>query len=286
MEQGKPSRTALSVALHRAAHQLVDEPPLVFTDPLAVRIFGPDGEAVVRRWLAQPRPGAGYVRAQMVARSRFGEDALADGVAAGLRQYVLLGAGLDTFGHRNPHEALGLRVFEIDHPATQAWKRGMFASAGLMAPESLTFVPLNFEHERLADGLARAGFHFEEPALFAWLGVVPYLTLDAIDATLHFIAGLAPGTSVIFDYGEPPETLPPAWREVYHNAASRVASAGEPWITFFHPAELAQRLHALGFGDMRDADGSEMNTRYFAGRGDGLRVSPRVHLMRAMVGSS
>ncbi len=285
MVQGKPSRTALGVALHRAAHQLVDQPPLAFADPLAVTIFGADGEGVVRRWLARPRAGAGYMRAQMVARSRFVEDALREGVSAGVRQYVLLGAGLDTFGHRNPYEAAGLRVFEVDHPATQVWKRAMFAGAGLTPPESLTFVPLNFERERLADGLARAGLRFEEAALFAWLGVVPYLTLDAIDATLRFIAGRAPGTGVIFDYGESPETLHPAWRGAYEAAAARVASAGEPWITFFDPADLARRLHALGFAETRDLDADAINRRYFEGRGDGLRLPRHAHLMQATVGA-
>jgi methyltransferase (TIGR00027 family) len=199
VETGKPSRTALGVALLRAAHQLVDDPPLVFEDPLAVAIFGADGESFVRRYLARGGPGQRYMRALMVSRSRFVEDKLREQVERGLRQYVLLGAGLDTFAYRNPYAPLGLRVFEIDHPATQAWKRQTLSAAGISIPPSLAFAPVDFEHDTIEHGLQRAGFRLDMPALFAWLGVVPYLTLEAIAGTLCFISGLAPGTTVIFE---------------------------------------------------------------------------------------
>ena len=281
LEAGKPSRTALGAALHRAAHQLVDDPPLVFEDPLAVAIFGADGESFMRRYLARGRPGQRYMRAAMVARSRFVEDELRAQVERGLRQYVLLGAGLDTFAYRNPYESLGLRVFEIDHPATQAWKRQTLSAASISIPPSLTFAPVDFEHDTLRDGLQRAGFRLDASALFAWLGVVPYLSDEAIAGTLRFIAGLAPGTTVLFDYGEPPDAFSPLERTFFEAAANRVASLGEPWISFFEPVDLVPRLRELGFSDVQDLNATAINQRYFAGRYDGLRVGPRGHLMRA-----
>jgi methyltransferase (TIGR00027 family) len=214
----------------------------------------------------------------MVARSRFVEDELQARVERGVRQYILLGAGLDTFAYRNPYESLGLCVFEVDHPATQAWKRQVLADAGLTPPPALTFAPLDFEHDTLAAGLQRAGFRGGEPALFAWMGVVPYLTLDAITATLRYIAGLAPTTSVVFDYGEPPSAFSPVHRAMFERAAQRVAALGEPWITFFAPADLDHLLRELGFSDVLDLDPDAINRRYFDGRRDGLRVGPRVHL--------
>jgi methyltransferase (TIGR00027 family) len=246
--------------------------------------LGADGDAVVRRWLARAQPWQRYMRAQMVVRSRYVEDALRMGVAAGLRQYVLLGAGLDTFAYRNPYESAELHVYEVDHPATQAWKRQLFAAAGLTPPASLRFVPVDLERDVLDAALSRGDFRCEQPTLFAWLGVVPYLTPWAIEATLRVIVGLAPGSGVIFDYGEPPGALPPLWRGAYDAAAARVAALGEPWITFFEPADLARQLHALGFAEVHDLDGSEINGRYFAQRGDGLRASPRSHLVYAAVG--
>jgi methyltransferase (TIGR00027 family) len=281
MHTDMASRTALGVALHRAAHQLVDDAPLVFTDPLAVRIFGVEGEQVVRRSLAQPRPERRLIRSLVVARSRFVEDELQARVERGVRQYVLLGAGLDTFAYRNPYASLGLHIFEVDHPATQAWKRHMLAAAGLTLPPELTFAPLDFEHDTLQAGLQRAGFRRDEPALFAWLGVVPYLTVDAITATLRYIAGLAPTTSVVFDYGEPPSALSLLHRAAFESAARRVASLGEPWITFFDPADLERLLQDVGFSDVADLDPVATNHRYFDGRRDGLRIATRTHLVCA-----
>jgi methyltransferase (TIGR00027 family) len=278
MDTDKASRTALGVALHRAAHQLVDDAPLVFEDPLAVTILGVDGEQLVRRSLAQSRPERRLLRALMVARSRFVEDELRTRVERGVRQYVLLGAGLDTFAYRNPYASLGLRVFEVDHPATQAWKRQMLAAAGLTPSPALTFAPLDFEHDTVEAGLQRAGFRDAETALFAWMGVVPYLTLDAITATLRFIAGLAPATAVVFDYGEPPSAFSLVHRAMFEMAAQRVAALGEPWITFFEPAELERLLRGLRYSDVLDLDADAINCRYFDGRRDGLRVGPRVHL--------
>jgi len=268
MEHGKPSRTALRAAARRAAHQLMDRPP-VLDDPIAVPLLGPDfaldGEH-------EAHPVARAFRAFMAARSRWVEDRLAEAVAAGVRQYVVLGAGLDTFALRCPFA--GLRVFEVDFPATQEWKRALLAERGLAEPSHLTFVPLDFEHEAQADGLADAGFDASAPAFFGWLGVVPYLTLQAFRATLMAIAGLPEGTRIAFDYAISPERLTPSRRRVFDAMAARVAAAGEPFKLFFEPETLEDELRGAGFARVEQAGSDEMNELYFKDRNDGLSLPP------------
>lgn len=283
MEDHRPSLTAQGAALHRAAHQLLDNPP-VFTDPLALKIIGPEAEAELRAG-ADPHtelPRAG-LRAFIAARSRFSEDTLAEAVGEGVRQYVLLGAGLDTFAYRAAKTFPGLRVFEVDHPATQGWKRERLAEAGITAPDVLTYAPVNFETETLSVGLARAGFDAKAPAVFAWLGVVPYLTHDAIMATLRFIATLPRGTRVVFDYAEPPSARDGAGRAAHEAMAARVAASGEPFRSFFMADDLKREVAALGFSKVDDFDAAALNPRYFADRGDDFRLRGGGHLMRACV---
>ncbi len=203
MIASQPSRTALRVALRRAAHQVHDAKPLVFDDPLAVRILGPEYAAEIARTPdSRKRPFSAGLRAFMVARARLAEDALAERYAhAGVRQYLVLGAGLDTFAYRQPYP--GLRVFEVDHPATQAWKRDMLAAAGIAVPETLRLVAVDFERDSLEDRLRLAGFRFDQPAMTAWLGVVPYLTAEAFRATAGLLGRFAPGSGVLFDYTLP-----------------------------------------------------------------------------------
>src|SRR5277367_6493660 len=172
MESATPSKTALRVALRRAAHQLFDAPPLVLDDPIAVPILGETYAEELRRTPTRPdRPFSVGLRAFLVARSRYAEDTLARAVAQGITQYVLLGAGLDTFAHRNPYPQL--RVFEVDHPATQQWKRELLETSGLPTPQNLTYAPVDFETQSLLQQLQAAGFDPTRPAFFAWLGVVP-----------------------------------------------------------------------------------------------------------------
>lgn len=282
MEDNRPSRTAQGAALHRAAHQLLDMPP-VFADPLALRIIGPEAEAELRATLIRIRTERVGLRAFIAARSRFSEDTLAEAVAHGVRQYVLLGAGLDTFAYRAAKAFPGLSVFEVDHPATQGWKRERLAEAGIAVPDALTYAPVNFESETLADGLTRAGFDAKMPAVFAWLGVVPYLTRDAIMATLGFIASLPRGTTVIFDYGEPPSGRDDAAAAAHRAMAERVAASGEPFRSFFMAAALKRDVAVLGFSTVEDFDAATLNERYFSKRGDDLRLRGSGHLMRARV---
>jgi methyltransferase (TIGR00027 family) len=267
METGKASKTALGVAIRRAAHQLVDAPP-VLDDPIAVRLVGSGYRGKMGR--ASHRVGRDF-RAFMAARSRYVEDRLAEAVKRGVSQYVVLGAGLDTFAYRNPYA--GLRVFEVDFPATQEWKRGLLAEAGIALPEGLTFVPLDFEHQTLREGLSEARFDGDAAAFFGWLGVVPYLTMEAFRATLGVIAQLPAGSGVSFDYAVAPESLSALGKKAFDALAARVAAAGEPFQLFFTPEEMEAELHRAGFRRYEQVDSDWLNEIYFKDRADGLKLS-------------
>ncbi len=263
------SRTALRVALRRAAHQVYDGLPRVLDDPFAVAILGKTyGEELRRTPRRADRRGSIGLRAFLVARSRYAEDMLAAAVARGVTQYVVLGAGLDTFALRNPFP--GLRVFEVDHPATQAWKRELMAKSGLREPEGVAYVPVDFEAQGLGEELAAAGFAEGDPSFFAWLGVVPYLTLAAFRATVGWIGMQPRGSGVVLDYGQPREVLPAREQLEHDSLTSRVALAGEPFRLFFTPGEMAAELGA--FGTIEDMGAVEINARYFDGRSDGLKL--------------
>ena len=285
MQQGIPSRTAYRVALRRAAHQVFDH-PVVFRDPLALQILGlanADRRTLEQSELRAPdRPGSVSLRAFLVARSRFAEDALQAAYDRGARQYVLLGAGLDTFAYRNPHEPL--RVFEVDHPATQAWKLYLLRQHGIVVPSHVAHVPVDFQTDSLEGSLAGSCFRKHEPAVFAWLGVVPYLSRAGFSATLEFLAGCAPGSVLILDYGLPRDALPMLEQLAFDSLAARVASAGEPFQLFFHPAELHGMLGALGWQVCEDLDRDAINARYFTG--SKLRcLGSGAHLLLARLGS-
>ncbi len=268
MQTGIPSHTALRVAIRRAAHQLADPPP-VLNDPIAVRLIGPGYANDMER--AMHAVGRDF-RAFMAARSRYAEDRLAESVAAGVRQYVILGAGLDTFAYRSPFPQI--RVFEVDFPATQEWKHSLLADAAIAIPPSLTFVPLDLEHHTLLESLREAGFDAAQPACFSWLGVVPYLTMAGFRASLRSVGQLPAGTSLTFDYAFPPETLSPARRIIFDRLAGRVAAAGEPFQLFFRPDEVEEELRNAGFHRIEQVDHDGLNACYFAGRADGLKLSP------------
>jgi methyltransferase (TIGR00027 family) len=269
------------VALRRAAHQLLDH-PRVLDDPIALRIIGPDQAEALRA-----DPGAydrstfdRALRAFLVARSRVAEDALAAAVAAGVRQYVVLGAGLDTFAYRNPYPEVD--VFEVDHPATQRWKRSCLAAAGIDLPRGLTFVPVDFERQVLTEELRRAGLAADRSVWFSWLGVTPYLAKEAVLATLRDIVRLAgEGGGVAFDYGVDPSSLTLLQRGALAALRSRVRRAGEPFKSAFKPSELAATLTAIGFDQVVDLEADALNARYFSGRGDRLRVGSIGHVVVA-----
>ncbi|HEX3569656.1 MAG TPA: class I SAM-dependent methyltransferase [Acidobacteriaceae bacterium] len=268
----RPSRTALRVALRRAAHQIFDLPPLVFEDPIAMRILGPHAAEVERTpgriSNRKPRPHSAAMRALIVARSRYAEDLLARAVRTGVRQYVLLGAGLDTFAHRNSYQQL--RVFEVDHPATQQWKRELLAESALQHPDGLSYVPVDFENQSLGAELTGAGFDAMAPALFSWLGVVPYLSLDGFRSTALYIAARTVGSALVMDYEQPRTALPEVQRLERDSRSYRAKLSGEEFKLFFTPAQIAAELKA--FRNLEDVGTEELNARYFAGRADSLRL--------------
>jgi methyltransferase (TIGR00027 family) len=216
----------------------------------------------------------------IAARSRFSEDTLAACVARGVRQVVVLGAGLDTFSLRNPHAGQGVRVFEVDYPATQGWKRERLKQAGLAVPALLTFAPVDFEQQSLADGLRAAGFQADRPAFFQWLGVVPYLTRKAVWLTLDFIAGV-PESEVVFDYAEPLENYPANRRADVMEVAARATARGEPWLSLFDPAELSKMLRNKGFGIVEDLGLAEIADRFYGALKQGIVIGPGAHIVRA-----
>ena len=281
VRQGEPSRSALSVASLRAVHALLDE-PLILSDPIALPLLGAPTEAALRADpFALNDPLSRGLRAALVARSRFVEDELASCVAAGVRQYLVVGAGLDTFAYRHPYRDEGLRVFEVDHPGTQRWKQRLLAEAGIAVPASLTFVPADFERDDLASALRQAGFRADQAACVGWMGVTMYLTADAVAATLRTVAGFAAGSRLCFDYRVPVAMLNPVDRVIGEVMEQRVAALGEPWLSAFDPAELQRQLLELGFRTAESATPDALNARYFARRKDGLRVGGGVRLMCA-----
>ncbi|MBW6423289.1 class I SAM-dependent methyltransferase [Rhizobium sp. XQZ8] len=259
MDGREPSRTAKQVAGSRAAHQLIDNAS-VFMDPFARLIL--DAEALAAADEKAREPGSKPFRLFLAARSRFADDCIADEVEAGLRQVVVLGAGLDTFGLRNPYRDLGLKVFEVDHPATQTWKRERLAASNIALPSELSFVPVDFERDDLAEKLAASGFNKAEPALYISLGVAPYLERQTVFSLLRFVAG-STDTGIVFDYSEPLENYAPERRAHAEAMAARVAAAGEPWITLLDPIELSDELIRMGFRDVEDLDPTRMAERYF-----------------------
>ncbi|MFE3102175.1 class I SAM-dependent methyltransferase [Nocardia tengchongensis] len=285
METGRASRTALATAYARAYHQLSGE-PRVFTDPLAARILGVTRERIDELDTATlDRPGGQDPRQRirryfLAGRARFAEDVVALAVAEGIEQVVILGAGLDTFGYRNPHA--GLHVFEVDHPDTQGWKRDMLDQAGIEIPESLTFVPVDFETDTLAAGLAAAGFDRERPAAFVWLGVVMYLTRPAIEDTLRFIAGQGQPVHLVLDYLSAGTT--DEERASVRERAERIAAINEPWLSYFEHEELAELLRSCGFDTVDARPLAELFTEYLGEPLSGLpartRPAPLVHAIR------
>lgn len=280
---GEPSRTAQGAALHRAAHQLLER-PLVFRDPLALKILGPERRRQLWAKLADRRGDSSRaMRAFIVTRSRYAEDELAAAFDGGIRQYIVLGAGLDTFAYRNPFGG-ALNVFEVDHPATQQWMRAQLQEQNIAVPARVTFVPVDFETDALGDCLDRAGFDRRAPAFISWLGVSMYLTKDAAYQTLRFVAqSCFRGSRIVFDFAPPDDMLGDAERARRNHLAGIVAKLGEPWLSWFDPKALADDLIGMGFTEATSIGASEANTKYFAGRTDAFRVSGSGRIMMARV---
>jgi methyltransferase (TIGR00027 family) len=284
VEKDKPSSTSEAAALQRALHQLLDDDPKILVDPFAIQIVDiPSGIDVA---VEGRRPFFKEMRSRIVMRSRYAEDCLAEAVAErAIRQYVLLGAGLDTFAFRQPSWAQPLRIFEVDHPATQQWKKERLAAAGLVPPENLDFVPIDFESMSLSDGMRVCGFDLDSRTFCSWLGVTHYLTQEAIDMTFEFVRRLPHGSEIVFEFKVAAEALSSAEEKRDAAAARKAAAAtGEPALSRFVPAELEAKLHRFGFLHVIALSPEDAQERYFNGRRDGLAAERTVYrLMRAIV---
>jgi methyltransferase (TIGR00027 family) len=274
MRETGPSRTAIGVAIHRALHQTIDRPP-IFVDPLAERIIGPNARAAIVEGRAGRTMFASVMRTVLAVRSRVAEEALAEAVAAGVRQYVVLGAGLDTFGLRNTDPSLN--VFEVDHPNTQAWKRRRIEDEGLAIPPTLRFAAVDFAKDDLADRLRRAGLRPDLPAFYSWLGVVPYLDAPAIRATFATVAASVGATGgLVFDFIAPPMRWQLNLRAILWLRGRRVARLGEPFRAPLAPSDAEAWLRSAGFARVTILTPRDLADRYLQGRQ--LRVSPLTYM--------
>jgi methyltransferase (TIGR00027 family) len=275
---GLPSFTAFTAAASRAAHLIVDHEPYIFADTMATALLGDRAEEFIQYHRANgPHPILSAARAQVTCRSRYTEDALAEAVIRGTSQYVILGAGLDSFAHRSALSPK-VRVFDVDHPVTQEWKRRQ-----LPAPENVTFVPVDFTVDSLGGHLRKAGFDHEVPALVSWLGVTMYLTGNAIAATLSAMREFAPGSEIVLDY-----MLPGGLRDdagdAYADAVGQAsAERGEPWLSFFAPDSIQAVLHDHGFGPVSHVRQRDMIPPGLWARSDSLRPAELSRIAHATV---
>jgi methyltransferase (TIGR00027 family) len=258
MKPNEPSRTALIPARQRAAHQLLDHGSILY-DPFAMKILREDEKDVLQ--FANQHPLASIGRLFTTARSRIAEDALSRAVERRVRQIVILGAGLDTFALRNPHGALQIRIYEVDYPATQAWKRQRLAEAQIALPPWLILVPVDFERDDVGEKLVAAGFQQNSPAFFTWLGVVPYLTQDAISRTLDYMSSIH-NSEVVFDYMEPPEAFSEELRQIEKARNEQLEKIGERSDSRFEPAGIAAILRSHGFCAIEDISFQEIASRF------------------------
>ncbi len=256
MKPDEPSRTALMIARQRAAHQVLDHGSIL-DDPFAMKILREDERDVLQ--FANQHPLASIGRLFTAARSRIAEDALSKAVEKGVRQVVILGAGLDTFALRNPHGEI--RIYEVDHPATQAWKRQRLAEAQIALPPWLIFVSVDFERDDVGEKLVAAGLQQNSPAFVTWLGVVPYLTQDAIGRTLDYMSSIQ-NSEVVFDYMEPPEAFSEELRQLETERTEQLKKIDERSVSRFEPAGIAAILRSYGFCAIEDINFQEITSRF------------------------
>jgi methyltransferase (TIGR00027 family) len=277
-----PDNTAVRVALWRALHVELDPPPHVLEDAIGLKLVAPD-----EGWRRRPDMNPHFTsraRAAIVARARFIEDLVVEQAGRGVCQYVILGAGLDTFAQRRPEIAAGLRIFEIDQPGTQAWKRQRLNELGFGIPEWLRLVPVDFEAGwSWWDRLAAAGFDAGQPAILASTGVTMYLTKDAITATLRQVATLAPGSTLAMTFMLPLELVDDEERPLRQATEKGARAAGTPIISFFSPAEMLTLAREAGFKEAGHVSAADLTQRYFAGRTDGLHPSSSEELLVATI---
>ena len=280
------SATAEGAAIMRALHQSLDDDPKILVDPIALRLIEPDGEfykGALAGFERLPPQLKARFRSLFVMRTRYAEDCLAESLSNGVRQYVILGAGLDTFAYRQPLWARPLRVFEVDHPATQQWKHRRLAAAGIAMPGNASLVAVDFESVTLTQGLSDAGLDVTAPTLFSLLGVSQYLTQAALDLTLRFVVSMPASSEMVLSFVLPESVRPPDEAALVAAFAARSAEMGEPWVTAFLPDELVAKLRAMGFSRVAHLSPEAATQRYFRERRDGLNVWRNEQMVRATV---
>lgn len=285
MSERNASKTALGVAALRAVHQLLDGEPKVVDDPIAARLL--DSE-MLKHIIENPgraaEPWLKGLRAHVISRSRYAEERLAVAVQRGIRQYVVLGAGFDTFAYRQPEWAQDLMIFEVDHLGTQQLKRDRLGAAGIEIPRNLEFVSVDFEVTSLRDGLEPTALDFSQPTFFSCLGVFVYLSEEAVRAVFQLVALFPKSSEIVFTFSLAETKLSERESEDRAEMAAMVESLGEPWRTHFDPEVLVRDLRGLGFSEVAILTANQEHERYFAGRGDGLRAFRRSAIARAIVG--
>ncbi|MER7644624.1 class I SAM-dependent methyltransferase [Streptomyces sp. NPDC126522] len=274
----EPDHTAVRVALWRALHVRADPPPHVIEDEVGLALADPGDD-----WRERPDmdvEATRRIRASIVARARFVEDVVEEQVGRGVDQYVVLGAGLDTFAQRRPELGGKLRVFEVERPGTQAWKRRRLAELGYAVPDWLRFVPVDFEGDWWSQ-LSAAGLDTDRPAVVAATGVTMYLTLDAITTMFRRVAGLAPGSTLVTTFLRPVDDVEPEQRAQLEVAVRGARAAGTPFLSFFTPEQMLELGRECGFREVRHVPAAELAERYFAGVGDGAMPSRGEEVMVA-----
>ena len=270
----------------RALHQALDDDPKILVDPIASRLIEPEGDfyrGALAEFELMPLPLRLRFRSLFLIRSRYAEDCVAEAFGHGVRQYVILGAGLDTFAYRQPPWARSLRVFEVDHPSTQERKRGRLAAAGISIPDNVSLIPVDFENVTLADSLSRAGLDFTTPAVLSLLGVSQYLTEAALDLTLRFVLSMPASSEIVFSFVLPGHARPADEEILVAAFAVRSAEVGEPWLTHFLPEQLVAKLGAMGFSRVFHLSPDASAQRYLRERRDGLSTWVTEQMMRATV---
>jgi len=279
----QPSRTLLRSAIRRAVHQLLDN-PRILNDPIVVGLVPEASDPAIADTLDDPgAPDPKLFRFWFAMRSRFAEDRLAQAAARGVRQYVMVGAGLDTFPWRQPEFARGMQVFAADHPASLAWTQERLRERGLRKPANLTYVPVDLEERRMPEQLAACGFEARTASFCSVLGVTQYLDRDAIDALLGFAATLISGSEIVFTFAPPDDELDGSGISAIIHSAGRTAALGEPWKSRLRPSDLIEQLGHLGFSDTLHLTPQLAQRRYSSEWGDMPRPPSWEQLIAAIV---
>jgi len=292
MKATRRSRTAEAAALARALHLIRDGEPKVFQDPYAIQFVSRFWLVWIKNdflyWLGNKNPFMKWARlatAEILMRNRYAEDRLELSLSTGIRQYVLLSAGFDSFALRRPDLCKSIKVFEVDHPATQRWKLDRYLELGMDSPKEVIYIPVDFEHETLAEALSASSFSSDEPAFFSWLGTASYLSKAAILETLEAVSSQSTvGTEIVFDYIDAEPFTGGLISKDFRRMMRFAARQGEPFIFGFDHEELVRDLRRFGFELIERLSPAEQYNRYFAGRSDRLTTMEHLHIACARIG--